>query len=1064
MAIDFDTKIIQHKPFENAAGQYNYGRVENEDKHILGIPEDFNFGGAEIELYTTVEHLPSTWELNPDGKIWLYKGSMMTLDKIWIYGRGKESDKYRYYDHMMATYFVDGDRTGVISDSADGDELQSIVGVSDSTWSSPHMMAFKDKGTFEFGSSCAEATGFLGLARTGDFCNYNICSSGYYSSLERIIYDFPFEGHSKTNDDWSINQVFNVDEDAWTSALTGKIDESYYYLITRVSADESEYSAIGHGWLELTGGYKSDGLNRGYSVYAMHKSLLGDVFIKNMTKTFCWVDEDDDNDYVGTNGAGQASEGNIKWSEPGCDVIIKTQSPTHYWNPDQTRLQYNGSNWNLSNNKKFWSTSDNHNFEGHGWPSTNHSGRAYGSYGAKVTFTPPEWSPEKAAAAGYKWIKEKDGIVIFGQLNPKFDTDFTGFPDVFYATQGKFWDSSLIKDFRPISRVTSVIDTFGEPTDLQNYYPKGTEYSFNASAPLTVRLKFDYFQNIDNFNPKPFEEGDNPAENNYDIKYGWFVVNWDWDSSWEGGETLSEIAEFDFPTTEAEVINRQMNLNTYKLKTQGNSDVDTNEVGWGFDVNNDEAMHTYNTPGTKVIKVVFLTYIYSHHGGQDIEGDNYAGNYIQALQWKMATVKINLTTDSSFVNDFADVGGADYTYLPYPDVLQYDYPEGDIEIDDDTGKQIWCEDGINAPVNVLPSENKLCEFRKSSHPVISGLSSDSTYVQTLKGLLATDKWDTSEGNDKILAEKSFMNTPNQALDEYGNFLGQVDLSTTRYLNKPFNMFEFLDIDMVYNFIPPVKNNYCSKIRGYNYEDEEAFTNDLKNYQEETADNYPDCGQRFGTTFNPEGDLQIGIPTNPNTGEGVNTGAALTWFAVCNDGTEVLLKDAFGNGWPPVANQGPYRLIDGSMSESGNVNTEPGANGEWACAQVMGQPYSDILDTWDIEATPDETNVVSVDDSTGDIFYPYSNTEYWSPDSRSFPIESAATSIFISEYPNFHDKCLAEINFDSFDGVTIRDSSGNGCKGIVFGDFSIKKEKKGQPTQRDSSIDTPKIAKDDKKAF
>ena len=123
-----------------------------------------------------------------------------------------------------------------------------------------------------------------------------------------------------------------------------------------------------------------------------------------------------------------------------------------------------------------------------------------------------------------------------------------------------------------------------------------------------------------------------------------------------------------------------------------------------------------------------------------------------------------------------------------------------------------------------------------------------------------------------------------------------------------------------------------------------------------------------------------------------------------------------------------------------------------------------LDTWDIEATPDETNVVSVDDSTGDIFYPYSNTEYWSPDSRSFPIESAATSIFISEYPNFHDKCLAEINFDSFDGVTIRDSSGNGCKGIVFGDFSIKKEKKGQPTQRDSSIDTPKIAKDDKKAF
>ena len=60
---------------------------------------------------------------------------------------------------------------------------------------------------------------------------------------------------------------------------------------------------------------------------------------------------------------------------------------------------------------------------------------------------------------------------------------------------------------------------------------------------------------------------------------------------------------------------------------------------------------------------------------------------------------------------------------------------------------------------------------------------------------------------------------------------------------------------------------------------------------------------------------------------------------------------------------------------------------------------------------------------------------------------------------------SEINFDSLDGVTIRDTSGNGCKGIVFGDFSVMKDEKGQPSQRDSSIDIPKLGTDnDNKAY
>ncbi len=909
MAADYKTKILLHKPYENSAGQYNYGRIENEDKHILGIPEDTNYGGEEIELYSVVEHAQSTWQANPQGKIWLYKGSEFKIDRMYMYGAGVETDKYQYDNRYQSVFFFDSDKSGVIDDGASGTEIRNWIG--GDVWMNHRTLAHSGTSRFTFSSSCAEATGFLGLARTGDFCNYGLHNNSYWPELNRILYDLPYEGHSKTNSEWSIDNVFDMDENRWTQALSGNIDESWYYIVTRISGDEREYSPVGHGWLELTGGYNKDELPRNYSVYAIHKQLLFDVFVGNQSKTICFMDENNNNDYVASDGANQGNDGFIGWDYPGCDVMVKTESPTHYYNPDGSRLQYAGQNWNISNSKKFRNKNDDHSGIGHGWPHGDGNQSAYRTYGAVFTFTAPEWSPERALEAGYKWTTDK----TFGQLNPKYDTDFTGFPSVFYQTDGKFWDSNLIKDFRPLSRVTSVIDTFGDKTDLQNYYTSGTEYAFNSSAPLTVNLKFDYVQNVDNFNPKPFPAGQAPEDNNYDIHYGWFVVNWNWDSTWEGGETLEEIASRDFPTTEAQTIRKQFNTNTYKLKDQTDTGFDDIEIGWGFDVNKNEAVHTYNTPGVKVIKVVHMTYIYSHHDGQDLEGEPYAGNYIQALQWKLSTIKINLNSDASFVNDFSDVGGADYTYLPYPEVLQYDYPEGEIEFDEDTEKQIWCEDGLNAPIDVITSENKLCKFKTSSHPVISGLSKESVYVQSLKGLLSTDRWDSSEGNDKMLAEKSYDNTPNQSLDEYGDYLGKSDIGTVRYFNKPYPIQEMLGLSLT--------------------------------------------TQPYNTT---------------------------------------------------------------------SYNYENGSDGNWI------------------------------------LWHNYNNTEYWDGVINKFPIESAATSIFISEYPLLHDKCLSEITFDSFDGVTVRDTSGNGSKGIVFGDFSIKKESKGQPTQRDSSIDTPKIANDNKKAY
>ena len=43
--------------------------------------------------------------------------------------------------------------------------------------------------------------------------------------------------------------------------------------------------------------------------------------------------------------------------------------------------------------------------------------------------------------------------------------------------------------------------------------------------------------------------------------------------------------------------------------------------------------------------------------------------------------------------------------------------------------------------------------------------------------------------------------------------------------------------------------------------------------------------------------------------------------------------------------------------------------------------------------------------------------------------------------------------------TIRDSSGNLNPGIIIGDYSVKKDKIGEPATRDSFIQTPKVGSD-----
>ena len=89
----------------------------------------------------------------------------------------------------------------------------------------------------------------------------------------------------------------------------------------------------------------------------------------------------------------------------------------------------------------------------------------------------------------------------------------------------------------------------------------------------------------------------------------------------------------------------------------------------------------------------------------------------------------------------------------------------------------------------------------------------------------------------------------------------------------------------------------------------------------------------------------------------------------------------------------------------------------------------------------------------DDFYNASETE------RTFPMESSVGQIFISDIQdkNLKQSCKLELNTGNLTGKSIVDSSGNSNKGLIFGDYKVKKERKGNPMRRDSFIKVPKKA-------
>ena len=364
--------------------------------------------------------------------------------------------------------------------------------------------------------------------------------------------------------------------------------------------------------------------------------------------------------------------------------------------------------------------------------------------------------------------------------------------------------------------------------------------------------------------------------------------------------------------------------------------------------------HTYSQPGIKTIKTIMCSY------------DDYS-NQIEPLRWKLVTSRIFLDIPISEFPDFSEVGGADYTTIPWP----------------------------------------------YTTPVIGGVSQNSKYMKSINDTLSGGKI----GDQDIIDETFLVNA--QENDELGKNIEQLDLQQVRYfVTGSYDMSKLLGIENLLTRDEPGVCNRLQMMRLPNF-------NELWGGGAANCDPCPDADGIFrnADSWIGEGDTQFYIDADCSTEWGTDSGYQNLYDfdalrAVCEDGSKVIMATTNGGN--------PHLNFPGEFIYT---------NGEDACAQlVQFFPYTDISG--------------SLMETIG----------YWDGSiDRTFPEESSVGQIFIGDNSdvNLKSNCKLEINAENSIGKSFDDSSGNLNKGLLIGDYKIKKTQKNREMKRDSYIKIPK---------
>ena len=753
MSVDIkilEKRIYDNKPLDgDKANQYNFGYVlDGESLKLMGKQRS-NRVNPEADLFTSVQSLDNKNLTDYPQGILNGLGSQLDITYTYLVEYDAESDGGRYRNVKIAFYAYDGDTTNgeSIASAKTGKKIRSAIGQGDSfsDTTNGNRIRFLNKGDQKQDKSMKAIID----SQNGDFDSATYGSQPDNPSWTiKDMKDFPVENKSVV--------PFNTSIKRWTNHLTNKhsddkSNESYIWIVGRVSGDEREYIA---GF-----GTKRDERDREYIKLRIAKSELYSMW-KNQRGETLEFKNDDYSDNYSNNSKYRGDLGS-------------------YYNGNYRDNYGNGAG---------------HKYGFNNYDPVNMFTKL------RTQITAPTFSPLSAikeisdggryanwvdTTSSDGWHCIKNAYDVSGEqvgLNPKYDMDFVGFPSDFYtdasgnksSTSGNYFDKSMIPDFRPISFVSSSFNI-----DLQGYYGDNTkeheQLRVMSSIPTLVTLKFQLAKSNVNNVPEYIDLTTNTDYNN--LKYYFFVVNFDWKE--DEPETLEQIGDT-FPLNGDEWDD--LVYDGLYDRQEITSDATNGYITIPAD--------NYLKPGIKIIKVIIFSTI-DNHWESDDGGTKPYSDYVQAVHWKLATIKINLSNDGANVSsDFGDLGGDDFTYLPYPDVVNLRRTHTKTEWD-----SLISNSGEAGPGPPSDPENGVY---KSSHPVIGGLAEESIYTTSLKKIWNTQPFNSSESDEKILFEKSYHLSPLGSNNELGNYLGQSDISQVRFFNKPYDIREMLNIETVYN--------------------------------------------------------------------------------------------------------------------------------------------------------------------------------------------------------------------------------------------------------------------------
>ena len=189
----------------------------------------------------------------------------------------------------------------------------------------------------------------------------------------------------------------------------------------------------------------------------------------------------------------------------------------------------------------------------------------------------------------------------------------------------------------------------------------------------------------------------------------------------------------------------------------------------------------------------------------------------------------------------------------------------------------------------------------------------------------------------------------------------------------------------------------------------------------------------------------------------------------------LLFDPNGPEWNPVDNSAYLHNIVTGTTDIDNNSWETDIGEDYfeyfdvigGCGDMNALNYNEYITPGCSDSSqcefPDLRPIDDFNNTLETILpnYPYRYDEenYWdgSLPEKTFSMESSVGQIFITDNQDLSlsENCKLEFNTGQIDDKAVYDSSGNANKGLLIGDYKIKKNEKNQPMRRDSFIKLPK---------